>query len=76
MDESTTFRSTAPRLMDQVRETLHFYHYAYNTEPVARMKLRAIRGWLLWFIPDYVALHPGYGTRPWVRLPTTTETSD
>lgn len=32
MDESVTFRSTAPRLMEQVRETLRFYHYAYNTE--------------------------------------------
>jgi integron integrase len=32
MDEPATFQSTAPRLMDQVRETLRFYHYAYNTE--------------------------------------------
>jgi len=34
MDESVTFRPTAPRLMDQVRETLRFYHYAYNTEKI------------------------------------------
>ena len=32
MDESVTFRPTATILMDQVRETLRFYHYAYNTE--------------------------------------------
>lgn len=32
MDESTTFRPSATRLMDQVRETLRFHHYAYNTE--------------------------------------------
>lgn len=31
MDESVTFRPTTSRLMDQVRETLRFYHYAYNT---------------------------------------------
>ena len=30
MDESVTFRPTATELMDQVRETLRFYHYAYN----------------------------------------------
>ena len=32
MEESTVFRPSASRLMDQVRETLRFYHYAYNTE--------------------------------------------
>ena len=32
MDESVAFRPSAPRLMDPVRETLRFYHYAYNTE--------------------------------------------
>ena len=30
MDEIDTFRPTATRLMDQVRETLRFYHYAYK----------------------------------------------
>ena len=43
MDESVTFRPTAPRLMDQVRETLRFYHYAYNTE-------KSYVEWILKFI--------------------------
>ena len=43
MDESATFRSAAPRLMDQVRETLRFYHYAYNTE-------KSYVEWILRFI--------------------------
>ena len=32
MDESNIFRPSVDRLMDQVRETLRFYHYAYSTE--------------------------------------------
>ncbi len=32
MDEPSTFRPSALRLMDQVRETLRFYHYVYNTK--------------------------------------------
>ena len=43
MDESVTFRPSAPRLMDQVRETLRFYHYAYNTE-------KSYVEWILKFI--------------------------
>lgn len=43
MDESVTFRPTASRLMDQVRETLRFYHYAYNTE-------KSYVDWILKFI--------------------------
>ena len=43
MDEPVTFRPSASRLMDQVRETLRFYHYAYNTE-------KSYVEWILKFI--------------------------
>ena len=51
MDESVTFRPTAPRLMDQVRETFRFYHYAYNTE-------RSYVEWILKFIRFNGKKHP------------------
>lgn len=51
MDESTSFRPTASRLMDQVRETLRFYHYAYNTE-------RSYVDWILRFIRFNGKKHP------------------
>ena len=43
MDESVAFRPTATRLMEQVRETLRFYHYAYNTD-------KSYVEWILKFI--------------------------
>lgn len=46
-----TFRPTASRLMDQVRETLRFYHYAYNTE-------KSYVSWILKFIRFNVKRHP------------------
>lgn len=51
MDESSTFRPTASRLMDQVRETLRFYHYAYNTE-------KSYVEWILKFIRFSGKKHP------------------
>lgn len=51
MDESVTFRPTASRLMDQVRETLRFYHYAYNTE-------KSYVEWILKFIRFHGKKHP------------------
>lgn len=51
MDESTTFRPSASRLMDQVRETLRFYHYAYNTE-------KSYVEWILKFIRFSGKKHP------------------
>ena len=51
MDESIIFRPTAPRLMDQVRETLRFHHYAYNTE-------KSYVGWILKFIRFSGKKHP------------------
>ena len=51
MDESVTFRPTAPRLMDQVRETLRFYHYAYNTK-------KSYVEWILKFICFSGKKHP------------------
>ena len=51
MDESVTFRPTASRLMDQVRETLRFYHYAYNTE-------KSYVEWILKFIRFNGKKHP------------------
>jgi len=51
MDESIIFRSTAPRLMDQVRETLRFYHYAYSTE-------KSYTEWILKFIRFNGKKHP------------------
>ena len=51
MDESVTFRPTASRLMDQVRETLRFYHYAYNTE-------KSYVEWILRFIRFNGKKHP------------------
>ena len=51
MDESVTFRPTATRLMDQVRETLRFYHYAYNTE-------KSYVDWILKFIRFNGKKHP------------------
>lgn len=51
MDESTSFRPTASRLMDQVRETLRFHHYAYNTE-------RSYVDWILRFIRFSGKKHP------------------
>jgi integron integrase len=51
MDESVTYWSTAPRLMDQVCETLRFYHYAYNTE-------KSYVEWILKFIRFSGKKHP------------------
>ena len=51
MDESVTFRPKASRLMDQVRETLRFYHYAYNTE-------KSYVDWILRFIRFNDKKHP------------------
>lgn len=51
MDEMDTFRPTATRLMDQVRETLRFYHYAYNTE-------KSYVSWILKFIRFSGKRHP------------------
>jgi len=51
MDEMDTFRPTATRLMDQVRETLRFYHYAYNTE-------KSYTNWILKFIRFNGKRHP------------------
>ena len=51
MDESNTFRPTATRLMDQVRETLRFYHYAYSTE-------KSYVDWILKFIRFSGKKHP------------------
>lgn len=51
MDESTKFRPTSIRLLDQVRETLRFYHYAYNTE-------KAYVEWILKFIRFNGKKHP------------------
>ena len=51
MDEKTTFQPTANRLMDQVRETLRFYHYAYNTE-------KSYVEWILRFIHFSGKKHP------------------
>ena len=51
MDEIDTFRPTATRLMDQVRETLRFYHYAYNTE-------KSYISWILKFIRFNGKRHP------------------
>ncbi len=51
MDESVTFRPTATRLMDQVRETLRYYHYAYNTE-------KSYVDWILRFIRFNGKKHP------------------
>ena len=52
MDESVTFQPTATRLMDLVRETLRFYHYAYNTE-------KSYVEWILKFIRFNGKSHPG-----------------
>ncbi|GMR16614.1 MAG: integron integrase [Gammaproteobacteria bacterium] len=51
MDESTTFRPSALRLLDQVRETLRFYHYAYSTE-------KSYVNWILKFIRFSGKKHP------------------
>ena len=51
MDEKTTFQPTSLRLMDQVRETLRFYHYAYNTE-------KSYVEWILRFIHFSGKRHP------------------
>lgn len=51
MDEINTFRPTATRLMDQVRETLRFYHYAYNTE-------KSYTNWILKYIRFNGKRHP------------------
>jgi len=51
MDESTTFRPSAARLMDQVRETLRFYHYAYSTE-------KSYVDWIVRFIRFNEKRHP------------------
>lgn len=51
MDDTTTFRPSASKLMDQVRETLRFYHYAYNTE-------RSYVEWILKFIRFSGKQHP------------------
>ena len=51
MDESASFKPTASKLMDQVRETLRFYHYAYNTE-------KSYVEWILRFIRFSGKKHP------------------
>jgi len=51
MDDASKFRPTAPRMMDQVRETLRFYHYAYNTE-------KSYVDWILRFIRFNGKRHP------------------
>ena len=51
MDEPVTFRPTATKLMDQLRETLRFYHYAYNTE-------KSYVEWILKFIRFNGKKHP------------------
>ena len=51
MEEPMTFRPSASRLMDQVRETLRFYHYAYNTE-------KSYVEWILKFIRFSGKKHP------------------
>lgn len=51
MEEMDTFRPTATRLMDQVRETLRFYHYAYNTE-------KSYVSWILKYIRFSGKRHP------------------
>lgn len=51
MDDTTIFRPSASKLMDQVRETLRFYHYAYNTE-------RSYVEWILKFIRFSGKQHP------------------
>ena len=51
MDEKTSFQPTATKLMDQVRETLRFYHYAYNTE-------KSYVEWILRFIHFSGKKHP------------------
>jgi len=51
MDESNSFRPSAGRLMDQVRETLRFYHYAYSTE-------KSYVNWILKFIRFNGKQHP------------------
>lgn len=51
MDESNTFKPGALRLMDQVRETLRFYHYAYSTE-------KSYIEWIIRFIRFNGKRHP------------------
>jgi len=51
MEEKDIFRPTAGRLMDQVRETLRFYHYAYNTE-------KSYVNWILKYIRFSGKRHP------------------
>lgn len=51
MDESTTFQPSAVKLMDQVRETLRFYHYAYSTE-------KSYVDWIVRFIRFNEKRHP------------------
>jgi len=51
MEEKDIFRPTAGRLMDQVRETLRFYHYAYNTE-------KSYVSWILKYIRFSGKRHP------------------
>ena len=51
MEESVNFRPTAHRLMDQVRETLRFYHYAYSTE-------KSYVDWIIKFIRFNGKKHP------------------
>ena len=51
MEEKDAFRPTADRLMDQVRETLRFYHYAYNTE-------KSYTNWILKYIRFNGKRHP------------------
>ena len=51
MDESNSFQPSAVRLMDQVRVTLRFYHYAYSTE-------KSYVDWILKFIRFNDKQHP------------------
>lgn len=51
MSDSSGFKPTALRLMDQVREVLRFHHYAYSTE-------KAYVDWILKFIRFNDKRHP------------------
>jgi len=51
MDINSQFTPTSTRLMDQVREVLRFYHYAYNTE-------LAYVDWILRYIRFNDRCHP------------------
>ena len=51
VNQKSTFRPTAPRLLDQVREVLRYHHYGKRTE-------EAYSRWLRWFIKFNGTRHP------------------